>query len=202
MEPLLRVSEMLRRIVEWVGRLACLLILPMILVTVWDVLSRKSPTLRELGLSLTGGIAHSTILQELEWHLHTALFALCLGWGYVKNAHVRVDLIVERMARRPRAWLEFLGCLLFMLPYTALVIWFAFDFAYTSWANAEASVSLIGIPHRWVIKSVLLVGLILAFLAGLAVLLRLIVFLFAPARSSRLELWVVPNEQAQALTSR
>ncbi len=189
MDRLVRTSEGLRRLVETIGRLACWLILPMILVTVWDVVSRKSPTLRDWGLQVSGGIAHSTILQELEWHLHTALFALCLGYGYIKNAHVRVDLILERLAPRSRAWIELLGCLVFMLPYTALVIWFAVDFAWTSWRIGEGSVSLIGIPHRWVIKSVLLVGLVLAFLAGLAILLRLLAYLFGGRE--RLDLWVV-----------
>lgn len=191
MEGLLRLSNRLRRLVETVGKTACLLILPMILVTVWDVVSRKSPALRDWGLSVTGGIAHSTILQELEWHLHTALFALCLGYAYIRNAHVRVDLVFERLAPRAKAWIELLGCLVFMLPYTALVIWFAVDFAWTSWVNAEASVSLIGIPHRWVIKSVLLVGLILAFLAGLAILLRLVAYL--AGRREPLDLWVIPT---------
>lgn len=193
MDGLLRASDRLRRLVETIGRLACWLILPLILVTVWDVVSRKSPALREWGLALTGGIAHSTILQELEWHLHTTLFALCLGWAYIKNAHVRVDLILERLAPRSRAWIELLGCLVFMLPYTALVIWFAVDFTWTSWANAEASVSLIGIPHRWVIKSILLLGLVLGFLAGFAILLRLIAYLFG--RRERLDLWVVPTAE-------
>jgi len=196
MDGLVRASDRLRRVVETAGRVACWLVLPMILVTVWDVVSRKSPALREWGLAVTGGIAHSTILQELEWHLHTALFALCLGYGYVRNAHVRVDLILERLAPRTRAWIELSGCLLFMLPYTALVIWFAVDFTWTSWANAEASVSLIGIPHRWVIKGVLLLGLILAFLAGLAVLLRLLAHLFGG--HERLDLWVVPGAAGRA----
>ena len=200
MEGLVRASDRLRRVVETAGRLACWLILPMILVTVWDVVSRKSPALREWGLAVTGGIAHSTILQELEWHLHTALFALCLGYGYVKNAHVRVDLILERLAPRTRAWIELLGCLLFTLPYTALVIWFAVDFVRTSYVVAEASVSLIGIPHRWVIKAVLLFGLILAFLAGLAVLLRLLAHLFG--RRERVDLWVVPAASGHGSRSR
>lgn len=191
MDGFLRLSERLRALVERIGRLACWLILPMIFVTVWDVVSRKSPALREWGLTVSGGLSNSTILQELEWHLHTALFALCLGWGYLKNAHVRVDLILERLAPRSRAWIELLGCLVFMLPYTALVIWFAVDFTWTSWANTETSVSLIGIPHRWVIKSVLLAGLVLAFLAGLAILLRLLAYLFG--RRERLDLWVVPS---------
>lgn len=196
MDGLVRLSDRLRRLVETTGRAACWLILPMIVVTVWDVISRKSPALRDWGLSLTGGLANSTILQELEWHLHTALFALCLGWAYVKNAHVRVDLILERLRPRTRAWIELSGCILFMLPYTALVIWFAVDFTWTSWANTEASVSLIGIPYRWVIKSVLLAGLVLAFLAGLAILLRLVAHLFGGQR--RLDLWVVSQATGPA----
>lgn len=200
MNGLLWLSDRLRRLVETIGRAACWLILPMIFVTVWDVMSRKSPALREWGLAFTGGLANSTILQELEWHLHTTLFALCLGWAYIKNAHVRVDLILERLQPRSRAWIELLGCLLFMLPYTALVIWFAVDFTWTSWANTEASVSLIGIPHRWVIKSVLLAGLVLAFLAGFAILLRLIVHLFGGRQ--RVDLWVVPPAGGLAGPSR
>jgi TRAP-type mannitol/chloroaromatic compound transport system permease small subunit len=80
-----------------------------------------------------------------------------------------------------------------MLPYTALVIWFAVDFVWSSWVNTEASVSLIGIPHRWMIKSVLLLGLVLAFLAGLGILLRLVAHLVG---GRRVDLWVVPSPAA------
>jgi TRAP-type mannitol/chloroaromatic compound transport system permease small subunit len=200
MDGLLRLSDVLRRLIERIGRLACWLLLPMILATCWDVVSRKSPALREWGLAVSGGLTNSTILQELEWHLHTALFALCLGWAYIRNAHVRVDLVLERLAPRSRAWIELFGCLVFMLPYTALVIWFAVDFTWTSWANAEASVSLIGIAQRWVIKSVLLVGLVLAFLAGLAILLRLLAHLVGGR--DRIDLWVVPSEGGSAAPRR
>lgn len=195
MDGLLRLSDRLRRLVETVGRVACWLLLPMIVATCWDVVSRKSPALRDWGLAASGGLANSTILQELEWHLHTALFALCLGWAYIKNAHVRVDLIYERLAPRAKARVELLGCLLFMLPYTALVVWFAIDFVWTSFANTEASVSLIGIPYRWVIKSVLLMGLVLALLAGLAIAIRLAVYLRGRARPE-LDLWVIATASA------
>lgn len=193
MDSLLRLSDRLRRLVEGVGRAACWLLLPMIVATCWDVVSRKSPALREWGLAVSGGLTNSTILQELEWHLHTALFALCLGWAYIKNAHVRVDLIYEHLSAPAKARIELLGCLLFMLPYTALVVWFAVDFVATSFVNTEDSVSLIGIPHRWIIKSVLLVGLGLALLAGLAIAIRLLVYLFGRGRPG-LDLWVIAAE--------
>ena len=57
------------------------------------------------------------MLQELEWHFHAALFALVLGYGYIHNSHVRVDLIRENLAFRKKAWLEFLGITLFLIPY-------------------------------------------------------------------------------------
>ena len=74
----------------------------------------------------------STLLQEMEWHFHTALFALVLGYGYIWNSHVRVDLVREALAFRNKAWLEFLGLTFFMIPYCAIVIWFASIYAYES----------------------------------------------------------------------
>lgn len=102
------------------------------------------------------------------------------GFGYIHDAHVRIDLFREQLGPRLRAWIEFLGCLVFLLPYTCLVIWFAYDFALTSFRQQEISGALIWLPHRWIIKSVLLLGLVLALMAGISVVLRYFVVLFGP----------------------
>ena len=81
------------------------------------------------------------MLQELEWHFHTGLFALVLGYGYIWNTHVRVDLIREHLHFRKKAWLELLGLLLFLIPYTCIVVYFAFVYAYDAYVNNEISVS-------------------------------------------------------------
>ena len=62
----------------------------------------------------------STLLQELEWHFHTGLFALVLAYGYIWNTHVRVDLVRETLAFRKKAWIEFLGITVFLIPFTAI----------------------------------------------------------------------------------
>lgn len=178
METLLRISEALSRAVIAMGRCAKWLILPMIAITIFDVVTRKFIGLQLFFGSLFGDLVNSTKLQEMEWHLHTALFALCLGFGYIHNAHVRVDVFSENLKPRARAWIELLGCLVFLIPYTGLVIWFAYDFALTSFRQQEVSAALIGIPHRWVIKSVLLVGMIFALMAGISIMLRYLVILF------------------------
>jgi TRAP-type mannitol/chloroaromatic compound transport system permease small subunit len=183
----LRLSEALRRFVDGVGRFGSWLIIPTVLITVLDVIARKivwhdaSGEAHGLQIWLVNSVSPifgSTLLQELEWHFHTGLFALVLGYGYIYNAHVRVDLIRENLAFRKQAWLEFMGLTFFMLPYCAVIIWFAFDYAYASYEIHEISASTVGLTHRWIIKSVLVFGLIVAALAGIAVWLQVVVVLF------------------------
>jgi TRAP-type mannitol/chloroaromatic compound transport system permease small subunit len=185
MAALARISDRLSRLVIAIGQLAKWLILPLVAVTVWDVITRKLIVLQQFQVGLVGNLMNSTKLQEMEWHLHTALFALCLGFGYLRNAHVRIDIISENLRSRTRAWIEFVGCLVFLIPYTCVVIYFAYDFALTSYAQGEISSALIGIPHRWIIKSVLLVGMVLALLAGVSIFLRYVLVLFGPPRLAR-----------------
>jgi len=182
----LRISEGLRRFVDRVGGLAAWLFLPVVLITVLDVIGRKivwhDATGEAHGMQIflvnnVSAIFGSTLLQELEWHFHTALFALVLGYGYIYNAHVRVDLIRENLAFRKQAWLEFIGITFFLLPYCATIIWFAIDYTYASFEIGEISASTVGLTHRWIIKSVLVFGLIVAALAPEAAI--------APAPASR-----------------
>jgi TRAP-type mannitol/chloroaromatic compound transport system permease small subunit len=120
----------------------------------------------------------STLLQEMEWHVHTALFALVLGYGYIWNTHVRVDLVRETLAFRKKAWLEFVGLTFLMIPYCALVIWFALDYTLSSYLVSEQSSSTVGLTHRWIIKSVLVLGLIIALISGIAAWLQVATILW------------------------
>ena len=92
-----------------------------------------------------GRVFESTVLQELEWHFHAALFTLVLGYGVVYNTHVRIDLIRDNLAFRKKAWLEFVGLTFFMMPYCAIVIYFAFDYVHSSYMINETSASTVGL---------------------------------------------------------
>jgi TRAP-type mannitol/chloroaromatic compound transport system permease small subunit len=176
----LRVSDGLRGFVDFVGRWATWLFVPLIVITVFDVTARKLVWIQIWLVEHLGRIFESTLLQELEWHFHTALFALVLGYGYIWNTHVRVDLIRETLAFRKKAWLEFIGLTFFMIPYCLIVIWFAFIYAYDSWAISEISASQVGLAHRWIIKTVLVFGLIVAALSGVTVWLQVAIVLWGP----------------------
>ena len=167
MDALLRLSESLRRLLEWIALTSGWLLVVMACVTTFDVVARK------FGLQLP-----YTKLQELEWHFHAAIFSLWMGYCYTINAHPRVDSFTEHLNYRTRAWMELAGCLLLALPYVALVAYFSLDFVERSFAVGERSDSTVGLTHRWVIKGIYAFGLWLVVLGILSVLLRVIVFLF------------------------
>ncbi|MCY4451385.1 MAG: TRAP transporter small permease subunit [Immundisolibacterales bacterium] len=171
---LVKTSDKLRALVDVVGRFGSWFILPLVLITCYDVLLRKLKFFYVWVLETFGRvwIFESTLLQEMEWHMHTVLFTLVLGYGYIHNSHVRVDLVREKLSFRRKAWLELLGTSFFLIPYTCIVLWFACIYAYDAYMTDEISASLVGLSHRWIIKSVLVVGLVLAAVAGIAVWLQ------------------------------
>jgi TRAP-type mannitol/chloroaromatic compound transport system permease small subunit len=101
-----------------------------------------------------------------------------MGYGYTINAHPRVDSYTENLTLRSRAWIELAGCLLFALPYCALVAYHSLDYVAQSYALSEQSDSTVGLRYRWFIKGIYAAGLWLVVLGILSVLLRVVVFLF------------------------
>ena len=199
MMTLVRLSYRLKAIVDFVGKSATFILIPLVLVTVWDVVARKLIWIQIFMVETFGSIFESTLLQEMEWHLHTALFALAFGYGYTHNRHVRVDFLREKMAFRRQAWIEFLGCTFFVIPFTLIVAYFATIYAYDSFMIGEQSASLVGLSHRWIIKSVLIFGILFLFLSAVSVWLQFFVVLFGSDKA-RFELMILtwPQEAEEA----
>ena len=195
MQQLLTVSRALDRLLSNIGRFAAWLLLPMMIVIMVDVITRKFGLLTSAkdfflasGMQGPHDIVNkyftSTKMQELEWHLHAALFLLCMGFGYVKNSHVRIEIVRETFDARTKSWMEVIGIVIFIIPYTYLLFRFGFNFAERSFHMNEVSAALTGLSHRWIIKAFLPLGMALLFLGALAVLLRNLVFLFGTPEES------------------
>lgn len=187
----LRVSESMRNFVDRVGRFGSWFAMPLILITAFDLAIRKTGKLQVWLVENISPYFGSTLLQELEWHAHTVLFCLVLGFGYIWNTHVRVDLVRENLQFRKKAWIEFIGLNIFLIPFTCVVTYFALVYAFDSWSiNREAgcawyecgevSASLVGLSHRWIIKLILAFGLLVVLVAGIAVWLEMAIVLFGP----------------------
>ena len=166
--PLVLLSYKLKTIVEFFGQRGAYFILPLVGFTMIDVFGRKlTNTAFDFQLWLVENVSlyfQSTMLQELELHVHTALFSLVLGYCFTRNRHVLVDLIRKHLQTNAQAVIELIGTTFFMIPYTIVVIYFCYIFTYDSFVTNEISPSLVGMSHRWIIKTVLGVGLIVALL--------------------------------------
>jgi TRAP-type mannitol/chloroaromatic compound transport system permease small subunit len=174
MDRLLSAARTIERLLHAISMAAGWLFIACTVVIVFDVLTRKFGfQIPEMG---------STRLQELEWHLHTALFSFWLGTAYLKNAHVRIDIAVANTAPRRVAWIELFGVLAFALPYCLVAIYFSYDFFHTAWQFNEYADSATGLPWRWIPKGIISIGLILLLAAVLAVAMRLVVYLWGPER--------------------
>lgn len=165
---ILHTARRIEHLVIHIGRLSGWLMLALMAVIVLDVVLRR------------WFVIGSTALQELEWHLHGALFLLSIGYAYLKGAHVRIELIHDRLNARKKAWIEFGGLLFALIPYCAAILWFGSDYALRAFTIMESSPSPAGLPWRWIIKTILVAGFLLLGLAGLARLMRVSVYLFGP----------------------
>ena len=172
MHNLLILARWLAAPCHFFARLAGLLLLVLTAVIIYDVVGRK--------FFATGSFK----LQELEWHLHGAIAMFGLGYAYLKNAHVRIDVLAARMSERFKLWLELFAIVLFLIPFMFLLLDFGYDFAERAFIRGETSIGGLGLSHRWIIKSVVPISALLTLLAGMAVALRIVVALFRPDLSN------------------
>jgi TRAP-type mannitol/chloroaromatic compound transport system permease small subunit/uncharacterized RDD family membrane protein YckC len=209
MPSTIHLSEALKRYVDAVGRFGSWFIIPVVIITCFDVVARKAVWTNSEGIRVgvqiwlvenMGRFFDSTLLQEMEWHAHTILFAFVLGYGYIHNSHVRVDLLRERFDFRTKAKLEFIGLTFFLVPYCLIVSYFAIGYAVDSYTISEISASQVGLPMRWAIKTLLTFGLFTVVAAGMAVWLQVVVALWGP-RDLRFPLMTIewPEEEGSKI---
>lgn len=174
MHALLSISNGIDAVLGLIARIFGWCFVLMAIVICFDVVSRKFG----FQLELFGIDLGSTRLQELEWHLHAALFLSWIGYCYVRNAHVRIDVFTGALSPRKQAWLELIGCLVFALPYVIVALPYAWDFFRDAYRQGEASSAPNGLPARYVIKFFLWFGFATILAAVISVFIRRFVYLF------------------------
>ena len=125
-------------------------------------------------------------LEELQWHLYSIGWLVGLSFCYVLDDHVRVDLLHERFGLKTQAVIELLGILFLLLPFALVVLWYAIPFVQYSFEMSEISMAPGGLPYRWAIKAVLVLGFALLLLAMLSRLSRVCALLFGFPQTARM----------------
>jgi len=111
-------------------------------------------------------------VMELQWHLFAIVFLLGAGYAFKHDRHVRVDLFYARYKAEDKAWLDLLGSVLFLLPWTLMLAYYGFAYAGVAYLIGEISPDPGGLPARFLIKGVIPAAMGLLFLQGLSRLIK------------------------------
>ena len=126
-------------------------------------------------------------LEELQWHVNAVAFLFAIAYAYRVDAHIRIDLVSNKLRPRLQAWIELYGTLLLLAPFIAAVLVFSWPFVVHSWQASEISSSPGGLPFRWFLKGVLPAAFLLLLAAVVSRLSRLWAYLATPAEGSPTE---------------
>lgn len=147
------------KIIDALGNFCSVLMLLMIANVFYDVIMRYFFNDVSIGM------------QELEWHLFAGMFMFGIAYTLKEDAHVRVDIFYDVMTTRKKSLVNIFGSLVFALPITLLILYFSFDYTYEAYQMGEGSGDPGGLPHRWIVRSVIPVSSFFLILAIFHVLL-------------------------------
>jgi TRAP-type mannitol/chloroaromatic compound transport system permease small subunit len=150
----------LDRFSDILGKISTALMILLLLNVFYDVIARYFFKSSSIGM------------QELEWHLFASMFLIGIAYTLKEEGHVRVDILYEKFSPRKQAWVNALGCVFFLLPFSGLIMWFGYDFALESYNLGELSGDPGGLTNRWIIKSMIPLSALMLFLSGIGFLLK------------------------------
>ena len=156
MNFLIQISKWIDTLNEYVGRGVAWVTALLVVIIFVDVIMRYTFN------------TSFVFVQELEWHLFGFIFLIGAGYTLLHDGHVRVDIIYQRLGSRGRAWVNFIGVLIFLIPGCWMVISTSWKFVMNSFALLEGSPDPGGIPLRFIIKGCIPVGFVLLLLQGIS----------------------------------
>jgi TRAP-type mannitol/chloroaromatic compound transport system permease small subunit len=156
MNLLIKTDNFLGSIANACGMVATLALILMLVNVAFDVILRYIFNDVSIGL------------QELEWHLFALSFLLGVPYAMRRDGHVRVDIIYESRSDRVKALINLCGVFLLAIPIFVLIIYYGYFFAVESYQLGEGSGDPGGLPHRWIIKSMIAVSATFALLGSLS----------------------------------
>ena len=153
---IIRLAALVDRLNTAIGRAASWCALAIVLMGFVVVLLRYV-----LGLG-------SIWLQESIIYAHAALFLLAAAWTLKEGGHVRVDVFYASASPRVKAWIDLIGALLLLLPFSVAVIWFSLPYVGRSWGILERSRETSGLPLVFVLKTLIPLFAAMLALQGIA----------------------------------
>jgi len=145
---------------EKTGRLAAWVVLPTVGVGFVNVVLRYTGQFLEVRLT-------SNAIIELQWYLYSLIFLLGFAYVLKHQINVRVDFWFANQPPTRKAWIDFVGNWIALLPFALMGIWVSFPQAIQSIRVWEQSPDASGLP-RGPIKLMIAIAFVLLMLQAIA----------------------------------
>ena len=164
MQGLLGLSRAIDAINERVGRTLAWLILGAVIISTVNAVIRKVFNIS------------SNAWLEAQWYLFGAVFLGCAAYTFLKNEHIRIDIVSSKMSQRYRNTIELIGHICFLMPLCLLMIYYGFPFFYASFRIGEMSTNAGGLI-QWPAKLMIPLGFCLLFAQAISETIKRLAFM-------------------------
>ncbi|CDN49309.1 TRAP transporter small permease subunit [Neorhizobium galegae] len=159
MAALLKISGLIDRVSEILGKFSGYMVLACTLISAGNAIIRYL-----FNYSSNGWL-------EIQWYLFAFIVLLGASHTLRLNEHVRVDLIYGSVSDRARLWIDAIGLIVFLIPACLYLAWLSWPFFSLSLAQGEVSSNAGGLI-RWPVKLIIVSGFSLLALQGFSELVK------------------------------
>lgn len=164
MNALLKLSALIDRINEAVGKVVMWLVLAAVLISAGNAIMRKAFSIG------------SNAYLEIQWYLFAAVFMLGVGYVMLKNAHVRIDFVSARLSKRTNALIDAIGIVVFTIPLSIIMVDLGWPLFARAWDSGEMSQNAGGLI-RWPVMLLIPAGFTILMLQAVSELIKRVAFL-------------------------
>jgi len=145
---------------NWQGRIACLMIVPIIFAMVYEVLMRKffiAPTLWAFDVSRM---------------LYGMSFMLGAAYALMRGLHIRADFLYRGLTERTQGRIDLLLYVVLFMPGMLFLLWAGYEFSLKSFFQGERAGDSTWAPIVWPVKMALSVGVLFLVIQGISEILK------------------------------
>ena len=105
-------------------------------------------------------------------YCHASAFLLAAALTLRADEHVRVDIFYHKMNPRQQAWVDALGCIVLLIPFSLFLIVSSWPFFVSAWAIKESSAEAGGLAFVYLFKGLIPLSMMILLLESLGLLIK------------------------------
>lgn len=158
-QNLLKISRAIDAMNERIGGFVKWLILAAVLISAGNAIIRKVFN------------QSSNAWLELQWYLFGAVFMLGAAYTFLRNEHIRIDIVTGGMRKSVRDGIDVFGHIFFLIPFCWIMIYHGWPFFLRSIELNEGSLNAGGLV-QWPAKFLVPAGFVLLLAQAFSELIK------------------------------